>query len=211
MSVFSTPWLPCANSITLPKLRCPSKKDCLKKTCSISWVRACHMQRLVQTQTIWAQGSCCHLYTRYKTTIHRCFALVQVTHRSWKRKRKWDSPVDSQSGAGREFSRDPSVRGGTSQTYLKFNSPEDLPNSSPSFPCALPLSFLSVLLFFPLYHFIFLSLPCPASFLLSLYSFSLIPLQSPAYKMTHSSVLWSKFPVFLSSVIMRWCLCSVTT
>lgn len=61
--------------------------------------------------------------------------------------------------------------------------------------CPSSLLFLSVLLFFPPYHFIFLPLPCPASFLLSLWSFPHIPLQPPAYKMTHTSVLWSKFPI----------------
>lgn len=142
------------------------------------------MQRLVQTQTIWAQGSCCHLYTRYKTTIHRHFALVQVTHRSWKSKRKWDSPVDSQSGAGREFSRDPSVRGGKSQTYLKFNSRKDLPNSSPSFPCALPLSFFSLSFSFSLIITLFFY-PFPA-----LLPFSFLSIPFPLFHFNHLPTKW---------------------
>ena len=139
----------------------------------------------MQTKAIWAQGSCCHLYTGYQTTIHRPLALAQVTRHPqiMKKKRKWDSPVDPQSGAGREFSRDPSVWGGKSQTYLKFNSPEDLPNSSPSFPCALPLSFFSLSFSFSLLitYFSIPSLPCflsPFSLFLFPYSTSITCLQN---------------------------------
>lgn len=144
------------------------------------------MQRLVQTKAIWAQGSYCRLYTRYQTTIHRPLALAQVARypQIMKKKRKWDSPVDSQSGAGREFSRDPSVRGGKSQTYLKFNSPEDLPNSSPSFPCALPLSFFSLSFSFSLLITLFFY-PFPA-----LLPSSFLSIPFPLFHFNHLPTKW---------------------
>lgn len=169
------------------------------------------MQRLVWTQAIWAQGSCCHLYTGYQTTNHRLHALAQVTRypQIMKKKRKWHSPIDSQSGAGREFSRDPSVQGGKSQTYLNFNSPEDLPNNSPSFPCALSLSFFSLSFSFPSLplYFSIPSLPCflpPFSLFLSPYSTSTTCLQNDTHfcfviKISNSfSHLWLWDGVFVS-------------
>ena len=144
------------------------------------------MQRLVWTQAIWAQGSCCHLYTGYQTTNHRLHALAQVTRypQIIKKKRKWHSPIDSQSGAGREFSRDPSVWGGKSQTYLNFNSPEDLPNNSLSFPCALSLSFLSLSFSFSLPTTLFLY-PFPA-----LLPSSFLSVPFPIFNFNHLPTKW---------------------